>query len=266
VNEAGEAVQESTLKGHKKEVRRLGWDPNNKNLVATVSADSSVKFWDVRSQTSVASVEVSTSGTSFNLAWHPAGTTLAVGTNQNAVSFIDVKSFKVMDKLKLGGLETNEMSWTAGGDLFFVATGSGAVEVLSYPDLQRINSLKSHTASVFCLAMDKRHFATGGRDAIVSLWDLDSISCVSSFSQFDSPARTLGFSHCGSYMAYASDDKAVAFVEVDTGKVIHQEQTSRSIHQLAWSPTKNMIAWVGDTDRDKGQEVLTIADARISDL
>jgi len=27
-----------------------------------------------------------------------------------------------------------------------------------------------------------------------------------------------------------------------------------------------MIAWVGDTDREKGQEVLTIADARISDM
>ena len=116
------------------------------------------------------------------------------------------------------------------------------------------------------LVFSYRHFATGGRDAIVSLWDLDSVSCVSSFSQFDSPARTLGFSHCGRYMAYASDDKAVAFVEAATGRVIHQEQTSRPVQQLAWSPTKNVIAWVGDTDRDKGQEVLTIADARISDL
>ena len=111
-----------------------------------------------------------------------------------------------------------------------------------------------------------RHFATGGKDAIVSLWDLESISSISSFSNFDSPARTLGFSHCGRYMAYASEDKFVGFVEAESGQITHQEQTSSAIQQLAWSPTKSMIAWVGDTDREKGQEVLTIADARISDM
>ncbi len=69
---------------------------------------------------------------------------------------------------------------------------------------------------------------------------------MSSFSKFDSPVRTLGFSHCGRFMAYASEEKLVSFVDVagNACRLVHQETTVTAIQQLAWNPARNIVAYV----------------------
>jgi WD40 repeat protein len=67
------------------------------------------------------------------------------------------------------------------GDLFFLTTGDGCVKVLNYPSLEEAGSpLKAHTAAAFCIELDPkgRYFATGGADALVSLWHATELICV----------------------------------------------------------------------------------------
>ena len=267
---SGHVSCETVLSGHKHSVKHLCWDPTNANLVVTADQRDSVRLWDVRSGASVA--QVTTSGKNLNLAMHPEGSTIAVGDQNDVVSFIDVKTFKVAAKVSRGK-EVNEIAWSASGDLFFLTTGSGTVEVLSYPDLgDPINALESHTSSALCVAVDPTgsHLATGGADAIVSLWDVPSMSCVASFSKFETPVRTLGFSHCGGFLAFASDDKVVSIVDVRRTRLAHEEETSWAARDLAWSPVRPALAYVGDarTETDargshggggRPSELLTIA-------
>jgi THO complex subunit 3 len=71
-------VKNSTeLRGHGLAVERVAWDPTKDGGLASVSGDGSVRFWDVRSAKCLG--EVKTGGDNFTLAWHPAGTAVAVG-------------------------------------------------------------------------------------------------------------------------------------------------------------------------------------------
>jgi THO complex subunit 3 len=83
-------------------------------------------------------------GENINLAWSPDGTTLAVGNKDDLITFIDVKTSKLVLLLTIENkdedfllfriireeqfrYEVNEISWDRPGNLFAVTTGHGSV-------------------------------------------------------------------------------------------------------------------------------------------
>lgn len=54
-----------------------------------------------------------------------------------------------------------------------------------YPDLQNKQILHAHPANCICIEFDKtgKYFATGSVDALVSLWDVETLVCVRTFSR-----------------------------------------------------------------------------------
>jgi WD40 repeat protein len=108
--------------------------------------------------------------------------------------------------------QVNEISWNDDGTLFFLTTGAGNIEVSRYPDLKTTRSLRAHTANVYCIAFSGNYMACGSADALVSLWTLDELVCVRSFSLLELPVRTLSFSHCGTYLAAGSEDSLIDIV------------------------------------------------------
>ncbi|KAG4392364.1 hypothetical protein GLYMA_04G125350v4 [Glycine max] len=40
------------------------------------------------------------------------------------------------------------------GEMFFLTTGNGTMEVLSYPSLRPLDTLMAHTAGCYCIAID----------------------------------------------------------------------------------------------------------------
>ena len=87
----------------------------------------------------------------------------------------------------------NEIAYSWDGRLFFQGIHSGDVEVLSLPDMQRVHLLRGHTGPVLSLAFDRqeRYMATGGTDALVSLWDARDFICLRTFARMDHPVRSV---------------------------------------------------------------------------
>jgi THO complex subunit 3 len=69
------------------------------------------------------------------------------------LTIIDVRKFKAIHKRKFT-YEVNEIAWNTTGELFFLTTGNGTVEVLEYPSLQTLHTLVAHTAGCYCIAID----------------------------------------------------------------------------------------------------------------
>jgi THO complex subunit 3 len=212
------------------------------NQLVTASSDKSIRFWDARSGKLTHSA--TTVGENINVAWNNDGTHVAVGNKEDVVSFLDTRTYKLLAKTKFP-YEVNEIAWDASGRLFFVSTGLGTVEVSSWPDLKPLRTLRGHTAAVYCLAFSDRYLACGSADAVVSLWSLDELVCVRTFAALEWPVRTLTLSHCGTYLAAASEDVVIDVSNVETGQRATAIQCNFAMNSIAWNPTRLLLAYAG---------------------
>ena len=55
--------------------------------------------------------------------------------------------------------------------------------------------------------------ASGGLDATVSVFELQSLTCVRAFAKFDQPARAVSFSADGSHLAYVAESTPGVTIE-----------------------------------------------------
>ncbi|KAI9090069.1 WD40-repeat-containing domain protein [Phlyctochytrium arcticum] len=247
------------LKGHTGDVDQLCWDPTHPDRLATASLDSSIMIWDIRTADKTRahpySRKVPTTGENINICWSPDGRYIAVGNKEDVVSFIDPrgggdsKSEKkyIWHSIK-NDVEINEISWNYGGDLFFMTTGQGTVNVLSFPSFDPLFSLPAHTANIYCVEFDPRgrYFATGSADALICLWDAEEFVCIRTFSKLEWPIRTISFSGDGELLASGSEDRIINISAVETGETIHTITCSAAMNSVAWHPSKHILAYAGD--------------------
>ena len=194
VEHGARSGKELELKGHSDSVDQVCWDPSNEDRLVSISGDKSLRVWDVRSG-SKCTATVQTSGENINLAWHPDGVTIAVGDRNDVVSFVDARKHRVLSTKKFS-FEVNEMCWSSSGNMLLMTTGTGAVEVHTWPGPHKLLSVKAHTAGCYAIDEDPtgQKLAVGGADTLVSLWDADDYTCLRTVSIFDNPVRVVRFS------------------------------------------------------------------------
>ncbi|ORX75402.1 WD40 repeat-like protein [Anaeromyces robustus] len=233
------------LKGHTGSVDQLCWDPTHSEYLATASADKTVRIWDSRAGKCIHVIP--TSGENINICWSPDGKQIAVGNKEDLISFIDTRTHKVVNT-KQNDIEVNEISWNYGGDKFFLTSGQGTIEVLEYPSLKELKSIQAHTANCYCLEFDPngRYLATGSADTLVSLWEVEDLTCIRTFGNLNWPVRTISFSHDGEYLASASEDLFIDISNVETGEQVHKIECNAAMNSLAWHPSKYLLAYAGD--------------------
>ncbi|KAI3939390.1 hypothetical protein MKW98_022258 [Papaver atlanticum] len=244
-------VKDIELKGHTDSVDQLCWDPKHAELIATASGDKTVRLWDARS--GKCSQQVELSGENINITYKPDGTHIAVGNRDDELTILDVRKFKPIHKRKFG-YEVNEIAWNTTGEIFFLTTGNGTVEVLAYPSLKALHTLSAHTAGCYCIAIapNGRYFSVGSADSLVSLWDLSEMLCVRTFTKLEWPVRTISFNHTGEFIASASEDLFIDISNVESGRTVHQIPCRAAMNSVEWNPKYNLLAYAGD-DKNKYQ-------------
>jgi len=244
-----QAGKEIELKGHSDSVDQVSWDPTAVDRLVTISADKCLRLWDIRAGSRCVA-NVAMSGENINVNWHPDGTCLAVGNRDDVVSFVDARTHKVTRTEKYP-YEVNEIAWDASGDVFYLTTGLGTVEVLAYPELTHLHTIRAHTAGLYCMAFDasRPRMALGSADALVSLWDLDEFTCLRTFSRLSWPVRTVSFSHDGRFLASASEDLCVDVADAEDGTCAYRIPTRAAMNSVRWSPTEYLLAYAGDDEK-----------------
>ena len=135
-------------------------------------------------------------------------------------------------------------------------SGNGSMHILDYPSLEPLIQIPAHTAHCICLKFspDMEHFATGGADALINIWDASELVCLRSYSRLEWPVRTLSFNHTGKLLAAGSEDLVIDIAYVHTGEKVATVTCNAFPFCVSWHPTQNLLAYVTDDKSKHGDK------------
>ncbi|KAG9292039.1 hypothetical protein G9A89_017939 [Geosiphon pyriformis] len=170
--------QKANSKYHTDAVMSLAWNKQHRNILASSSADKTVKLWDLRTLTCAHSFDHHKDKVQ-QVQWHPVESTiLLTASYDKTVAAFDSRS------------PQNVASWTLSSDpeclrwnpfspqQFFVSTEAGLVicfDVRNVGNTDPIFTLHAHDTAASCLDVNsfvEGCIVTGSPDKTVKIWDV----------------------------------------------------------------------------------------------
>ena len=191
--------------GHTKSVFSLAFKPNS-YLLASGSADETIRIWDVRDNTNLRHVRTLRGHTNTvrSVAWSPDGRTLASASSDGTVRL-----------------------WNPNNGINFAV-------------------LRGHTDNVWCVAWspDGRILASGSHDKTIRLWNPDTHGIRRVLRGHTNNVRSLAFHPNGETLASGgSNNSFIRLWDPNTG--VHKATltgNSGTLNALAFSPNGQILA------------------------
>ncbi|MGL4621854.1 NB-ARC domain-containing protein [Chroococcidiopsis sp.] len=265
---SGECLQ--VLHGHAKEVRSVTYAPANSSntqqdsILASSSADLSVRLWDVQRGQCFQILHGHTNWV-FSAIFSPDGETLATGSFDRSVRLWDVQRGECLQILQ----GHTDWVWSVSfspippspltkGDLGkILASGSAdaSIRLWDVNSGECLQILRGHAGWVWSVnfspilssPLDKRGLggilASGGADASIRLWDVNSGECWKILHGHTSGVRSIAFSPDGRMLASGSDDCSVRLWDATSGKCLQVLPGHTSwVYSVTFSPDGLLLA------------------------
>jgi WD40 repeat protein len=234
----------AVLTGHAT-VFALAFSPDGKTL-ASGSADSTVRLWDVATRRQIGRSLTAHAGTVFALAFSPDGKTLASGSRDNTVQFWDTATHR-----QIGSLATPANSIAFSPDSKTLAThGSDeTVRVWDVATRQQIASFPSFGNSVAFSPDGKTLASGGGYDGAVQLWDVTTHRQIANLRGHTEIVISVTFSPDGKTLASGSVDSTVRLWDASTHRQIGSPLAGHTgtVNSVAFSPDgKTLVSGSAD--------------------
>lgn len=163
-----------TVKAHTKDINAIAVAPNDQ-LLATASADKSVKLWRLPDLQLVGTLTGHKRGV-WSAAFSPTEQVLATASSDTTVRVWDLATTTCLTTLEGHGVSVLSLAWLPGGGHIASAAGDGTVKVWAVKGAECLHTAAAHEDRVWSVAvMPPREGAptqllTAGGDSAVHVW------------------------------------------------------------------------------------------------
>ena len=226
--------------------------PTDPNVFCAVSWDGKLKVVDLRSAVAATDMDLKKSkGVEKFLAatWTLNGEEISVLTRTDVVHTVSIESAEVGTIQP--GLEVYCIMYDQG-DRLWVGTGGTPGRIMVYQNGTLVDEFvaHAHVTSSLTRTRDNAAMISGGGDALVALWDLQSNACVKTFPNSLSPVTTVSANADGSLVAWGSGaigakdgEPLLSIAGLQTGAHYLSQTLPGPVSRVKWHPSRNVIAY-----------------------
>jgi eukaryotic-like serine/threonine-protein kinase len=247
---------------HSRAVYGLVFSRDNER-VASASADNSVKLWDVKSGSELATLR----GHEHYVecaAFHPEGNLLASGDSAGTMRLWDV-SKKEVAAVRHGSVgAVNVLAFSPDGKLLAGACGDGTVVTWDLKG-NPISVFHGHDGAALALAFldSGKLLASAGADGTVRIWDVDTAGVLRTIRGGWGACRAVAISPDGGLLAGTQNDGTVQLWDLKSGELLFSFRGhTGAARGICFSPDGRRIASTGKDatvrlwDAKTGKELL----------
>ncbi len=242
----------NSLGEHADSVLSVSYSPDG-NILASASADNTVKLWDTHTDKVIKTFNGHTSSV-WDVNFSPDGNILASASADKTVKLWDIHTGKVIKTFTGHTGSVWAVTFSPDGKMLASASRDNTVKLWDTNTGEPIETFTGHNSSIYyiCFSPDGKILASASADDTVKLWNTSTRQLIKTLTGHKDDVRGVSFSPDGEILASASADKTVKLWDTTTGKLVKTlTGHRRSILSVSYSPDGNILASASHDNRVK---------------
>lgn len=254
-----------TMGGHTGWVWSLAYSPIKDNIIASCSADNTIKLWDISMGICVSTMRGHSLDV-YSVAFSPDGQMLVSGSEDSTVKIWDARTGRCLNTFREHKAWVHGVSFSKDGRFVASASGDNTCRVWDIDSGVCIAKLVGHKGAIWAVAFspDGKLLATGSSDNTVKIWNIEKQEVISDLKGHKGAVRCVAFNPSGALLASGGRDNVIIIWRVKTGENLMTLQGHKGwVESVLFTPTGLKLI---STSEDRSTRVWSVTTGKCTQV